>query len=190
MRLLLVVALLLAVLAGCASSISQAPTSTAANPSSFGGETSGDAPSTAPDPTPSQQKLGDVIQVQCGDVGCMSVSVDKAMFANVYEDATGAYASDVPGKGNVYLAFQVTYKATRPDATYGSADWSVYVDDNVREGLTSVRNGPKPELPDGSLPVGQSVSGWVVQEVPATGRVVVAFQPDGPEIFEVVVRSR
>ncbi len=191
MRLLIAVGLLSAVLVGCSAKTGGAPTERpTVNPSSLNGADQSDAPSSAPDAAPTQQKLGDVIDIQCSDVDCMNVSVDKATFAKLYKDSTGTYSNDVPGKGNVYLAFHVTYKATGANATYGSADWAVYVDDNVMDGLTAVLSGPKPALPDGSLPVGKSATGWVVQEVPATGRVVVAYQPDGPEIFEVVVRSK
>ncbi len=189
MRALLALGLLSLAVVGCSGS-SGATSRPTVDPSSLNGIAPSEAPSTAPDASPTQQKLGDVIDIQCSDVDCMTVSVDKATFSKVYKDPANAYANDVPGKGDVFLAFHVSYKATGPNATYNTGDWAVYVGDAVADNFTGVVNGPQPELSVGSLPQGKAASGWIVQEIPAKGRVVIAYQPDGPEIFEVVVRSK
>lgn len=189
MRGLLALGLIAIAVAACSSAGASTPRPTV-DPSLLYGAGQSDAPSSAPDAAPTQQKLGDVIDIQCSDVDCVNVSVDKATFSKLYKDPGNPHGNDVPAKGDLYLAYHVTYKATGPNASYGPADWAVYVADNVMDGLTSVVNGPKPELSVGSLPQGKTASGWIVQEIPATGKVVVAYQPDGPEIFEVVVRSK
>ena len=145
MRALLALGLLSLAVVGCSGS-SGATSRPTVDPSSLNGIAPSEAPSTAPDASPTQQKLGDVIDIQCSDVDCMTVSVDKATFSKVYKDPANAYANDVPGKGDVFLAFHVSYKATGPNATYNTGDWAVYVGDAVADNFTGVVNGPQPEL--------------------------------------------
>lgn len=115
--------------------------------------------------------------------------MDKVAFAKSYRDPDH-FLDDLPGtKGDVFLAYHVVYKATGPNADYNELDWAVYAGDIAVNINTFVEHGPKPELVAGDLPQGKSVSGWIVQEVPAKGRLLVAYQPTGNDIFEVLVRG-
>jgi hypothetical protein len=170
---------------------SVAPSDLSQAPPSQPPEVASEEPSTAPAANgPSQQEVGDVVSITCDGVDCMTVSLDKVAFAKSYRDPQG-FLNDTPDtKGDVFLAFHVTYRATGPSADYNEFDWGVYVNDTADDITTFVEHGPKPTLSAGDLPQGKSASGWVVEEVPATGRVVVAYQPGQNDIFEVVVRSK
>lgn len=134
------------------------------------------------------EKVGAVVDVQCGGSDCLHVSIDKVQFATSYK---AQYYTDTPAPGNVYLAFQVTYKAVGPNASYSVGDWQVYVNDQVANTTTVVVNGPKPELLIGQLPQGKSVAGWIVEEVAKTGKVVIDYMPLlSQPVFEVVARAK
>lgn len=152
-----------------------------------------DVPSDAPvDNGPTTQHMGDKIDITCNGVDCLTVSVDKIASAAVYRDPSGYHELDdkPTKKGDIFLAFHVTYKATGPGADYNALDWGVYVNDEIDQVDTFVSNGPSPQLSAGDLPQGKTASGWIVQEVPPTGRVVIAYQPTQTDIFEVVARSK
>jgi hypothetical protein len=149
-----------------------------------------DAPSDAPAGGPTTQKVGDKIDITCDGTDCMTVSVDKIETAKIYKDPQHYLDDTVSKKGDLFLAFHVTYKAIGPNADYNPLDWGVYVNDEIDQVETFVSNGPKPELSEGDLPQGKTASGWIVQEVPPTGRVVIAYQPTQTDIFEVVARSK
>jgi hypothetical protein len=135
------------------------------------------------------QKLGDVVQILCDGTDCETVQIDKASFVSHYRDPSG-FLNDTPARGDVYLQFHVIYRANGPSADYNMFDWAVYVNDTAVDNTAFVLNGPKPELESGQLPDGKSAAGWVVQEVPAHGRVVIAYEPGLTDIFEVTVRSK
>ena len=160
------------------------------DPSLLNGASDTEAPSEAPAEGPTTQKLGDKIDIQCDGVDCMTVSVDKIETAKIYKDPQHILDDTVSKKGDLFLAFHVTYKATGPNADYNPLDWGVYVNDEIDQVDTFVSNGPKPELSVGDLPQGKTASGWIVQEIPPTGRVVIAYQPTQTDIFEVVARSK
>ena len=144
----------------------------------------------APASGASTQKLGDVIQILCDGTACETVQIDKASFVKYYRDPSG-FLNDTPARGDVYLQFHVIYRANGPNADYNMFDWAVYVNDTAVDDTSFVLNGPKPELEfKGRLPDGKAAAGWVVQEVPASGRVVIAYQPGLTDIFEVTVRSK
>ncbi len=140
---------------------------------------------------PYQAALGERVSITCDGSDCLDIAVTKASFAKYYRDPAG-FLNDTPKKGDVYLQFYVTYKATGSDATYNEFDWTVYVADTAVNNSSFTMHGPSPELQSGDLAVGKSAAGWVVQEVPAVGRVVIAYQPGytGNDIFEVVARSK
>ena len=150
-----------------------------------------DNSSTAPaDNGPSTEKVGDVVTITCNGTDCETVEIDKIQTAKFYRDPQG-YLNDTPQtKGDVFMAFHVIYKAIGPDADYNPFDWAVYVNDTVDQTTSFVEHGPKPELESGNLPNGKTASGWIVQEIPASGRVVISYQPGQTDIFEVVARSK
>lgn len=134
--------------------------------------------------------IGSPVDITCDGADCLEVVVDKVAFAKYYRDPAG-FLNDTPAKGDVYLAYHVTYTATGPNADYNPYDWQVYVNDTAADNITFVEHGPTPELGSGQLPQGKKASGWVIQEVPATGRIVIAYQPGANgDIFEVVARSK
>lgn len=196
MRALIFTAVLAVVLVGCAGQAvatarppTTAPQSTG-QPSPDAGSSS--APSLGPDASggPLQEHAGDTITISCGGSDCLEVTVLKITTAKTYKDPQG-YVDDVPSiKGDVFLAAQIRYKAIGPNADYSEADWAIYVDDNLTNTTTIVLHGPKPGLLVGNLPDGKSVTGWINQEIPDTGRVVLAYQPGQDDIFEIVGRSK
>jgi hypothetical protein len=188
-RLIAILILSLA-LAGCADQAVQTVAPPAPTPGAAAGS-SAPVASSAPSVAPSgvlQAKLGDNVSITCGGSDCLDVTVDKAQFATHYVDPQH-YLDDIPQtKGDVFLAFHVIEKATGPNATYSLGDWAVYNDNALSDTISIASHGPKPALLAGALPVGKSVSGWIIEEVPAKGQVVIAYQPLGNEVFEISVR--
>lgn len=196
MRAFICTALLAAVVVGCAGQAvaTARPPTPAPQPPSQAPLDSGSSsvPSSGPDASggPLDEHAGDTITITCGGSDCLEVTVLKISTAKTYKDPQG-YVDDVPSiKGDVFLAAQIRYKAIGPNADYSEADWAVYVDDNLTNTTTIVLHGPKPELLVGNLPEGKSVTGWINQEIPDTGRVVLAYQPSQNDIFEIVARSK
>lgn len=120
-------------------------------------------------------------------ISCTEVSVAQAAFATKYK-CTSGYVQ-YPSKSHTFLAVYLTY-AAGGSFTYGASDWEAYVND-VSVGLTAFTVcGPSPSLSFGQLPPGRSAVGWLVYEVPATGRVTIAYQPNGDIVFEVTLRAK
>jgi hypothetical protein len=188
--------LVLAVVGGLAYSKSPAP-------AALGGVSS--TPTPAPQPTPpdfmiptdepvvegpSTTAIGETVSITCDGDPCLEIKVAKVAFATRYKDPDGYY-DDKPDKGLIYMAVYVTYKATGPNASYNPFDWAIYVNDVAGQDYAYVTNGPKPELNSGELPEGKSAAGWIVYQVPPTGRITIAYQPgQSGAVFEVVVRSK
>jgi hypothetical protein len=134
-------------------------------------------------------KIGEPIDVTGDFVSSdVRVTVDQVKRAAKY----GPYSK--PAKGNSYLAVKYTYQALEDGASYNPFDWQVFVDDTAVNNFAVVMDGPKPELSSGTLPKGRKASGWVVYEVPKTGKVVLSyganmFGGDAPK-FEVVARPK
>jgi hypothetical protein len=151
----------------------------------------GDAIETEPPAAgPVQAKAGQTISIECDGDPCLDVVVLKAAFAARYKDPQG-YSDDKPDhKGDVFVAVQVRYTATGSNADYNMFDWGLYVDDEQVQNTATVLNGPSPELSANDLPNGKKVTGWIVWEVPAKGRIVLSYEPGGNgSIFEVVIRK-
>jgi hypothetical protein len=141
-------------------------------------------------PAPGVVAMGQAVHIVCDGVDCMDVSVDKVAFAAGYTDPQGYY-NDTPAKGDAYVAVHVTYTATGSNATYNPFDWAIYVNDVAGGYPAGVLNGPTPQLSFGQLPDGKTAAGWIVYEVPATGRVTISYQPGrSGSIFEVVLRAQ
>jgi len=100
----------------------------------------------------------------------------------------------VPERGNVYIEMHVTYRALAQNVDYNPFDWQLYVDDVAIDTFTIVLNGPDPELGSGSLPKGRKAQGWLVYEIPKTGRAVLSYSSnmfsDDPPVFEVLLRAK
>ena len=106
-----------------------------------------------------------------------TATVDKVMFAPTYP-GTGGQPRDVPiVRGDVFVAYHVTYHALATTTPHAPAHWGLWIGYRSFRKMAAVRNAPLPLLGSGSLAVGGSVGGWVVQEVPATGQVVIAYTP-------------
>lgn len=154
----------------------------------------GAAPEPTPEPTPTPEPdgpftaaKGEAVTITCGGDPCMEVTVIKSATASKY---SGKYSSDRPASGRVFLAAQIRYVALSNDASYNQFDWNLYVDDNLVDGTAFVIYGPEPQLHSGDLGKGKKVTGWMVWEVPKTGRVVASYEPPGADgaIFEVRLR--
>jgi len=134
-------------------------------------------------------KIGQPIDVT-GDF----ISSDVRVTVNQVKQAAKYGPYSKPAKGNEYLAVKYTYEGLENGATYNPLDWQVFVNDTAVGNFTFVSDGPKPELNSGTLPKGRKASGWVVYEVPKTGKVVLSYGAnmlggDAPT-FEVVARSK
>lgn len=150
-----------------------------------------ETPTVTPEPTGATFAPGDTITVTRNGAKWAEVTITKVAAKASY---AGAYYTDKPASGNVYLQFYVTYSALVDGVTYNPYDWQMFVDDVAVTSYTFVQNGPKPALGSGTLPTGRKAQGWIVYEIPKTGRVVfsyggIGFTNDAP-IFEVVLRSK
>jgi len=61
------------------------------------------------------------------------------------------------------------------------------VNDVAGGDATFASNGPRPQLNSGQVPAGKTVSGWILYEVPKSGRITIAYQPGRNSIFEVTL---
>jgi hypothetical protein len=146
-------------------------------------------PTPTPEPTPSLYKPGDVIEVTSNGDPWANITISKVHQVRKYD---GAYNfDDVPTKGNVYLETFVAYEALDDGVNYGSFDWQVFADGTAVDSYTFVSNGPEPTLGSGSLPKGRKASGYIVYEVPATGKILMSYGGTYGEapVFEVVLRA-
>ena len=133
---------------------------------------------------------GDVLTVTSAGEPSVEIVVDKVSLEETYDGPSGV---DVPDLDNVYVQFEVTYRAVADDVAYDPLDWRVIADGVVGNEPSPVLNGPEPSLAAGTLRNGDVVTGWIVFEVPATGRLVASHagsvEGDAPS-FEVVLRRR
>jgi hypothetical protein len=150
-------------------------------------------PTEAPtEPTTGTYLPGQTVTVTSDGDPYLEILVDKVGAVAKYD---GQYSDDTPEiKGDVFIHARVTYKSLQNGASYNSFDWSVFVDDRAVDDFTFVSYGPEPRLGSGELPEGRTAQGWVVYEVPKTGRVVMSygsgmFTNDAP-VFEFVLRSK
>jgi hypothetical protein len=135
-------------------------------------------------------QLGEAVTITSDGDNWASVTVSKVSTHSCY--GCSSFLPDKPKKGYVYLQAWVTYKALANNVDYNPFDWSVFVNDVAADDYTFVSNGPDPALSSGTLPKGRSAKGWLVYEVPKTGRVVLSYGSnrfsDQPPVFEVVLR--
>ncbi len=174
------------VVAGCATKTATGPVATAAP------ATTSDSTIDTPEATPADEatitwRVGDPIRITCGGEDCLDVTVLQVKFATGYGSG---YMRDAPRKGHVYAAVQVRYKAVMSGADYNPWDWQLFVNDEAISEFAYLVSGPAPELSAGTLPKGKSVTGWVVWEVPKSGRVVIAYGGSVSQapVFEIILR--
>jgi hypothetical protein len=141
---------------------------------------------------PLAAQLNQPIRITCDGADCLDVTVVKVTTATRYKDPSGyKELDDVPKKGKIFVAVQLKYVAVGPDASFNPFDWGLYVNDEKVQDTAFASNGPEPQLSSGDLPKGKSVSGWVIWEVPTTGKVVISYEPGrNGSIFEVVLRPK
>jgi hypothetical protein len=121
--------------------------------------------------------------------GRESVAITISQVAEV-ASFPGEFYTDAPEPGNSFLEAWVEYEALADGVSYNPFDWQVFVDDlAVESGFTFVMNSPEPTLSSGTLPQGRRAAGWVIYEVPTSGRVVMSYGNFGPPLFEVVLRD-
>jgi hypothetical protein len=91
-------------------------------------------------------------------------------------DVAGDYVN-LPDDGNVFIQVKVTYEAAGGSLDYDWSDWSTYCAGTEHRALLMI-GGPQPTLKGGTLGPHETVSGWNVYEVPATGQVWTTYWPD------------
>ena len=144
----------------------------------------------APDPGTYLAKVGEAVEVTADGDPYLEVTVSKPSFHKSYGSG---YLKDTPKKGYVYLEVFVTYKALTAGASYNQFDWALFVDDTAIDDWAFASSGPEPGLNSGDLPKGRVAKGWLLYEVPASGKHVVlsygggSFTNDAP-VFEVKLR--
>lgn len=78
----------------------------------------------------------------------------------------------------MFVQLFVEYTALGSGASYNPYDWQVYAGvEQLGNSTAFVSNGPKPELSSGDLPLGRKASGWLVYQVPKSGRITLAYLP-------------
>lgn len=144
---------------------------------------------TTPPGGPMTAAVGELVSITCGDEPCMEITVQQVKTATKYGSG---YLVDKPASGHVYLAVYIVYEALTGGATYNLFDWNLYVTDTLVEDTAYLYSGPEPQLGSGELANGRSAKGWIVWEVPKSGRAVLSYAPNYGEdpVFEVVVRNR
>jgi hypothetical protein len=110
-----------------------------------------------------------------------------------FVDPAGYFNDKPQTKGYVFLTADVRYDALTDGVDYNPFDFQIFVDGLAVETFAYASNGPKPELSSGTLPSGRSAQGWLLYEVPATGKVLLSYGANmftsGPPVFEVVLRA-
>jgi len=198
--------LLALVLMGCSQAVSSAPGSStpSASPAAVAvtpspGTASGPigsakpipAASRAPNYAPTVYVEGDVVAVTTNTQPWGSISVTRASEVDRYGGPTTK--ADVPKKGYDYLQAFVTYTSAKDAMDYNESDWMILDNDIAVAGAAKVLNGPAPRLGSGILPKGSTTTGWVVFQVPKTGKVVMSYQgafSNGISLFEVLLRAK
>lgn len=157
-------------------------------------ETSPEVPTPTPSPIETTETLGIGQPAQLTENGTPRVDI---VITKVSQHASypGPFSADTPDvAGDVFIQAFVTYTAHSSGVTYGGLGFDFFVDNSAQNNNPFVVNGPQPELVAGTLPAGHKVSGWIVAEVLATGKVVMSYNantyPDGTPIFQVVIRSK
>lgn len=145
----------------------------------------------ATDPATSASKVGEVNHITADGEDYLDITVTKPSFHTSYGSG---YLKDTPQvKGNEFLQVYVSYVAKQAGASYNEFDWDVFVDDTAVDGFAYASGGPTPELGSGDLPKGRSAKGWLLFEVPKTGRVVLSYKgnfTNNEPVFEIVLRSK
>jgi hypothetical protein len=155
----------------------------------------GAVPAPAANPTaapvaPTLYQPDDLITVNRDGIPWAEISVTQVNEQPTYRGSSGYVDSADSG---TYIAMFVTYKALAQNVMYNLFDWQLYVDDVAVDTYAAVLNGPKPMLSGGTLPTGRRAEGWLVYDIPKTGRVLLSYGSNPfsnqPPIFEVVLRE-
>jgi hypothetical protein len=153
------------------------------------------SPTATPAATPKSTTyaIGDEITItQDGDPWA-NFTVVEVRQAKEFADPDGFYNDTPQTAGYVYVAANVKYEAIVDGVDYNPFDFQIFVADKAVDNVAFAINGPKPELSSGTLPKGRTAEGWLLYEVPPTGKVVLSytgnmFANDAP-VFEVVLRK-
>jgi hypothetical protein len=141
-------------------------------------------------PIPTTLNPGDVLTVTSGGEPWVEIVIGDVEEHERYE---GPFGVDIPDRDNVFVQFEVTYRALQDDVDYDPLDWLIFTDGVAGDEPSPVLNGPEPALAPNTLFTGDEATGWVVFEVPESGKVVTSyagtFANDAP-IFEVLLRRR
>lgn len=153
-------------------------------------------PVATPEPTPGLETptlfhAGDVVTVTQSDDPYLDIVVSSVSQKKSYGSG---YLIDRPAKGNIYVQAQISYTALADGATYNPFDWQVFCNDEAVDDYAFVTDGPTPSLSSGTLPKGRKAKGWLVYEVPTSGRCVLSYGANSfigqGAVFEVLLRSK
>ena len=148
-------------------------------------------PTPSPTPSPTEFGVGDTITISKGGDPWANFTVVEVQQATEYPDPDGYYTDEPQIQGNVFLAAFVRFDALTDGVDYNTFSFQVFVDNLAVDNFAFVLNGPEPTLSSGTLPAGRSAEGWLLYEVPASGKVLLSYSDffnDTP-IFEVVLRE-
>jgi hypothetical protein len=137
--------------------------------------------------------VGDVITITENGNDWAHFTVLEVKEAAEFVDPDGFYNDTPQATGYVFLSAKVRYEAIASGVNYNPFDFQVFVDDQAVDGMTFALHGPEPELGSGTLPAGRTAEGWLLYEVPPTGRVLLSYSGnvflDEEPVFEVVLRE-
>jgi hypothetical protein len=168
---------------------------TAATPEPTLAATPEPTPLATPVPTPEDATfaVGEVITITQDGAAWADFTVLEANQAAEFVDPDGFYNDTPSTAGYVYLTALVRYEAIANGVDYNPFDFQVFVDDQAVDGYAFAIHGPQPDLGSGTLPSGRVAEGWLLYEVPPTGRVILSYSGnmflDEEPIFEVVLRD-
>jgi hypothetical protein len=141
--------------------------------------------SSAPQSFPS----GTVVLVAESGTPRLEIAVFGVSFSPSY--GSGDAAQFPKTAGDIFTSVRVTYDAIWDGATYNRYDWRLRVDGTPSGDPVLPLHGPTPMLDAGTLIAGRVVSGYIVYEVPPTGRISMVYYcyHDLSQSFEVVLRD-
>jgi hypothetical protein len=151
-------------------------------------------PTPAPTPETTTFGVGELITITEGGEPWAEFAVLEVLEATEFVDPDG-FLNDTPStEGYVYLGARVRYEAIANGVDYNPFDFQVFVAGQAVDGYAFASNGPQPDLGSGTLPTGRIAEGWLLFEVPPTGRVLLSYAGnvflDEEPVFEVILRRR
>jgi hypothetical protein len=152
-----------------------------------------DRPTPEPTPQSTTFAVGDVITITQDGEDWADFTVLEVNEATEFVDPEGFFNDEPQTAGYVFLSAKVRYEAIASGVDYNPFDFQIFVDGQAVDNVAFAINGPEPELSSGTLPAGRTAEGWLLYEVPPTGKVLLSYSGnvflDEEPLFEVVLRD-